>query len=223
MTILQETYEQTIEALLDAAGKVLEATYEDEQKTRQAIAALERLRSSVEQKIDILSRETVKAIAGSANTTAEKAAGLLQEKFVEADAAANRARDRYVRATNSLGWRLFGLAVLLQVLIFAGVWLIVQRTIPSQADIAARRQVLQQLAQQTVDQQGQVAELDRQIKVKQRKVTELDRRGAKVEWKTCADREQNIHLCFRTDEQAEQAEAFESADGEKTYRAPWGY
>ncbi|GAB3555223.1 hypothetical protein GCM10027343_43790 [Noviherbaspirillum agri] len=220
MTIVQGTYEQSVEALLDAAGKVLEATYEDEQKVRQAIASLERLRSSVELKVDILSRETVKAIADSADTTANKAAGLLQEKFVEADAAAGRARDRYVRATHSLGWRLFGLAALLQGLIFAGGWLIVQRTIPSQAEIMARQQVLQQLAQQMVDQQGQMAELDRQIKAKQRKVTELDRRGAKVEWTTCADSEQNTHLCFRTDEHAA---AFQSADGGKTYRAPWGY
>ncbi|MDW9226136.1 hypothetical protein C7S15_0683 [Burkholderia cepacia] len=110
--------------------------------------------------------------------------------------------------------------MLVQLLIFFGVWIIVERTLPSQDDIAARRQMLQQLTQQISGQQSQAAELDRQIKAKQRKVNDLDRRGARVEWTTCNDSEQMSHLCFRVDAQAEDVT---SGDGEKTYRVPWGY
>ncbi|QIY41761.1 hypothetical protein FOC28_18985 [Burkholderia cenocepacia] len=221
MKLSQGTHEQTVEALLDAAGKVLEATYEDEQRSRQAITSLERLRTTVEEKVGTLSRDTVKLIEGSSEATATQAAKLLREKFVEADVAAEHARARYVRATHSLGWRLFGLAVLVQLLIFVGVWVIVARTLPSQDDIAARRQTLQELAQQISGQQSQAAELDRQIKAKQRKVNDLDRRGgARVEWTTCSDSEQVSHLCFRTDDQAGD---FTSGNGGKTFRVPWGY
>lgn len=220
MKQLPRTHEQTIEGLLDAAGKVLEATYEDEQRTRQAITSLERLRATVEEKIGALSRDTVKVIEGASDTTATQAARLLQEKFVEADVAAERARARYVRATQGLAWRLFGLAVLMQLLIFAGVWVIVARTLPSRDEISGRRQVLDQLAQQVSSEQTQLAELDRQIKTKQRKVSDLDRRGARVEWTTCTDSEQVSHLCFRADEEVG---GIPSRDGDKTYRVPSGY
>lgn len=220
MKLSQTTHEQTVEELLDAAGKVLEATYEDEQRTRQAITSLERLSTTVEEKVGALSRDTVKLIEGASDATATQAARLLQEKFVEADVAAERARARYVRATQGLAWRLFGLAVLMQLLIFAGVWYIVARTLPSQDEISARRQVLEQLPQQISLRQSQVAELDRQIKTKQRKVNDLDRRGARVQWTTCTDSEQVSRLCFRADEQAG---GFPSSDGDKTYRVPWGY
>lgn len=216
----QESHEKTVERLLDAAGKVLEATYEDEQRTHRAITELERLRTSVEQKISTLSRDTVVLIEGASDTTAKKAAELLQHKFLEADAAAERARARYVQAAQGLGWRLFGLAALMQLLLFVAGWLILGRTLPSEDDIADRRQTVQQLRHQTVDLQGQVADLDRQIKSRQRKVNDLDRRGARVDWTVCKDNAQISHLCFRTDEEAGD---FSSANGEKTYRIPWGY
>lgn len=219
MKLSQRTHEQTIEELLDAAGKVLEATYEDEQRARQAIASLERLRTTVEEKVGALSRDTLKLIEGASDATATQAAKLLQEKFVEADVAAERARARYVGAAQGLGWRLFGLAVLMQLLIFVGVSGIVARTLPSQGEISARRQMLEQLAQQISGEQSQIAELDLQIKTKQRKVNDLDRRGARVEWTTCNDSEQS-RLCFRADEQAGE---FKSGDGNKAYRVPWGY
>lgn len=216
----QETHEKTVEFLLDAAGKVLEATYEDEQRTRQAITALERLRISVEQKFSTLSHDTVILIESASDTTAKKAAELLQHKFSEADAAAERARARYVKATQGFGLRLFGLAALLQLLLLIAGWLILERTLPSEEEIADRRQILQQLRQQTTDLQGKITDLDRQIKSKQRKVNDLERRGASVNWTVCKDNTQLSHLCFRTDEEAGD---FSSADGEKTYRIPWGY
>jgi hypothetical protein len=220
MNLPQKSHERTVEVLLDAAGKVLEATYEDTGRTRQAIASLEHLRTSVEQRIDALSRDTVRLIEASSEQTAQQAAVLLQDKFLKADAVAEQACMRYAGAARGLSWRLAGLATLLQVAIFGTAWLVAGRTLPSDAEIASRRQVILELTEKIVDLQAQSAQLDRQIKTKQGKVNHLDHRGAKLIWQTCPDQERVNHPCIRTDERTE--EVF-GMDGETTYRIPWGY
>ncbi|KVR67892.1 MULTISPECIES: hypothetical protein [Burkholderia cepacia complex] len=213
MNFPEKAHAQTVESLLDAAGKVLEATYEDEGRARRAIESLEKLSVKVENKLNSLADSVVSQIDSSAGKTAETAAKLLQDKFVEADTAAEQARDRYDQAAQRLGWRLFGLAVLLQLLIFAGVWLIVRQTFPSQEEINTRQEILRQQAQQ-------ISDLDQQIKTKQHKVNDLDRRGAKVEWTTCHDDDGQSHLCFRVDGQTGD---FGPSDRTKIYRIPLGY
>jgi hypothetical protein len=197
----RDSQSDAFQRLFDAANKVLEATYNDEKSARMAIEALERTRALVERRLDDLKRETVRAIDASASTTATQAAALLREKFKDADEVANRAAKRYADAENTLGWKLLGIAMLVQATLLGGLWLLVQRTVPSYTEIEARRVEIQRLETQ---------------------VTELERRGGGLYLTTCIDRSKRTHLCYRTNETIDDGPYSSQADG-KTFRIPWGY
>ncbi|WP_104656255.1 hypothetical protein [Ralstonia insidiosa] len=192
---------KAFQQLFDAAGKVLEATYTDAQSTRQAIQALSHTRDLVERRLNELHREVTHSVEGAAETTAERTAELLREKFEQADQAADRAAQRYTRAANGLGWKLLALALLMQVAIFVGVWLLVQNTVPSLSEIEARRQ--------------EVVQLERQVAA-------LERRGGRLELRDCLDGNKRSHPCFRTDEEKLAGVYQDKGDG-KTFRIPWGH
>lgn len=194
--------EEQFQRLFDAANKILEAAYADEQAAQRAITQLERSRELMERRIQDLQRSVVHTVEQSASVTASQAATLLQEKFKEADQAAEMASQRYARASRSLGLRLFGFTLLAQLIALASVWWLLQRTIPPYSEIVARRAEVQQL---------------------ERRVEELERRGGRLEFATCADPYQKkSRLCVRTDE-GRVERAFQSEGDERTFRIVWGH
>lgn len=197
--MMQDSYRRDFQRLHDAANKVLEATYNDERAARQAIRALDRTRMLVEQRVGELKREVVRSIDASASTTATQAAALLRDKFKEADEAASRAARRYAEAERTLGWKLLGIALLVEAALLGGLWLLVQRTVPAYAEIEARR--------------AEVRRLDAHV-------AELERRGGRLELARCTDHREHEHLCYRTNEAIDHGPY--RADG-KTFRIPWGY
>lgn len=199
--MIRDSQSDAFQRLFDAANKVLEATYIDAKSARMAIEALERTRALVERRLDDLKRETVRSIDASASTTAVQAAALLGEKFKEADEAASRAATRYANAEKTLGWKLLRITMLVQVTLFGGLWLLVQRTVPSYTEIEARRVEIQRLETQ---------------------VTELERRGGGLDLATCTDSRKRDHLCYRTNETIDDGPYSSRGDG-KTFRIPWGY
>lgn len=196
----QPFYEKDFQTLFDTAGKILEATYTDEQLTRQAIQALNQTRERLEQRLTGMARDVEKTITSSASTTATTAANLIQEKFREADSAADQAAQRYQRAARTLGWRLFGGALLLQACLFGGMWLFLNHTLPGHEEIQTRRLEVRHLEQQ---------------------LATLEKKGAKIVLSQCLDKTNNRkYVCIRTDENKP---AWNGDDGVSTYRVPFGY
>jgi len=212
--------EVAFQRLYDAANKILEATYNDEETARKAIEALSTTRTRLERRIDELSREVTKAVDSSVSKTATEAARLLTEKFKEADAAAERARDRYELAGRRITWKLLSWAVVLQCLLLVGGWLIVQRTLPSQSEIDSRYQVIERLSQQASRLRTQIGNMQRDANGLTVKVAKLERRGGRLEIENCAESGQPQRLCVRTNESDSESPI---TIGEKTYRIPWGY
>lgn len=212
--------EAAFQRLYDAANKILEATYNDEEAARQAIHSLSATRTRLEQRFSELAREVTEKVDSSALRTANEAARLLAEKFTEADDAAERARDRYNDAGRRLTWKLIGGAAVLQCLLLAGAGLIVERTLPSQDEIDARRQTIEQLSQQASDSRTQLGNLQRDVTTMTRKVASLERRGGRLELENCAEERQPQRICIRTNEGDSDAPI---TIGDKTYRIPWGY
>lgn len=213
-------HEAAFQRLYDTANKILEATYNDEEAARKAINALSTTRIQLERKVDELARDVTAKIDSSAGKTADEAARLLADKFVQADTAAARARSRYETAGQNLTWKLLGGAAVLQLVLLAGAWLIVQRTLPSQVEVESRRQTIEQLSQQASELRTQVANLQRDANGMARKVKNLEQRGGRLEIANCADDRQSPLLCVRTNETDSDGPI---TIGEKTYRIPWGY
>ncbi|KUZ65063.1 hypothetical protein WI36_27490 [Burkholderia ubonensis] len=213
-------HEIAFRRLYDVANKILEATYNDEEAARKAIDALSTTRTRLERKIDELARDVTAKVDSSASRTANEAARLLTENFREADAAAERARDRYETAGRRMTWKLLGGAAALQCMLLAGAWLIVQRTLPSQAEVDTRRQTIEQLSQQASELRTQVGNLQRDASGMARKVANLERRGGRLEILNCAEQGQSPRLCIRTNEADSEVPM---TIGDKTYRIPWGY
>lgn len=213
-------YEAAFQRLYDAANRILEASYNDEETARKAIDALSATRIRLERKIDELSRDVTAKIDSSALKTATEAACLLTEKFREADAAAKRARDRYELAGRKLTWRLLGGAAALQLVLIVGAWLIVQHALPSQAEVDTRRQTIEQLSLQASNLRLQIGNMQRDANGMARKVANLERRGGRLEVQNCAEEGQSARPCIRTNETDSEAPI---TIGDKTYRIPWGY
>jgi predicted nucleic acid-binding Zn-ribbon protein len=213
-------YDEAFQSLFDAANRILEATERDEATARSAICALEQTRQRVEAQLGAISSKVTGAIEQSAGTTATETARLLQERFLDADDAAERAKDRYEQAAKWLGWKTCGFAVLLQMAIIGGVWLLVTQTIPSQAELDTRRASIEQLEEQASALRVQKTDLEHQVTVLNRKVVVLERRGGGLQLSTCSSTDEQDHVCFRTNED-DQALPYVVAG--KTYRIPSGY
>ncbi|MFP3708530.1 hypothetical protein SB783_31410 [Paraburkholderia sp. SIMBA_009] len=213
-------HEAAFQRLYDTANKILEATYNDEEAARKAINTLSTTRIQLERTINELARDVSSRIDSSAEKTADKAARLLAEKFEQADAAAARARNRYESAGRKLTWKLLGGCAVLQLVLLAGAWLIVQQTLPSQTEVETRRQTIEQLSQQASELRVQVASLQRDASGMARKVKNLEQRGGRLEITNCADGRQSPLPCIRTNETDSDGPI---TIGEKTYRIPWGY
>lgn len=198
----QSINEKNFQILFDTAGKILEATYIDEQLARQAIQALNETQGRLEQRLNQLSRNIENTIKSSASSTATETANLIYGKFTEADKAAEQAAQRYNQAAKTLGWRLFGGAILLQFFIFLGIWLFLNHTLPSYEEIKAKQQKSIQLEQQ---------------------LSELKSKGANIVLTKCLDKaSQKQYLCIRTDERSQRPSIYYGDNGE-TYRIPFGY
>lgn len=193
--------------LYDTAQKLLELSLTDEQSARDAIGnlnlavtALDRTREILEHKLGRISGSVVQTIEASAETTADKVANLLQKKFQDANTAATEAASRYNDAAKMLTWKLAAVALGAQVALFGGAWLLVQRTIPSVAEIESRKQ--------TIAQQAAM-------------LATLEERGGMLDVATCVDKKGREHQCFRTDESIV-SDPFRRSGEDKTYRVLWG-
>ncbi|MBS1002118.1 hypothetical protein JK169_14100 [Acetobacter persici] len=198
-----QMHDQRIQSLLDAVGGVLEAAYVDEKSARTVIKALEQTRQLVESEMVSLSRRVTTTIDTSAEETATRAAGLLQEKFSEANRRADEAAERYRHAAQWLNLKLIGVALFIQVCVLVGGWFFVQRTVPSSAEIDARRTEIQQM---------------------DANITFLKQKGGKLQFTQCEGSNREKYLCIRTNEgQYPNAFANNDGNGNATYRIPFGY
>ena len=175
---------------LTAINKILEATYNDQEAAEKAIKALDVAREQFERRLNIQLNTVTQAVENSASDTATKAAALLRGNFIEADKAAIVARSRYEDAAQSLGWKMFSMALVAAVTFIGSVFLLIWYMTPSLDDIHARRQEVMQLEQAALA---------------------LEKRGAKLIWNNCGKR-----ICFKTVE--EKGENWRAQDD--TYRIP---
>ncbi|QBG99093.1 hypothetical protein [Xanthomonas oryzae] len=103
----REVSDRDIQLFFDSAGKLLEAAENDGAKARKAINALTSFQSQVDARLSQLEVKVAQKIEAAAERTADKAAKLLQDRFREADAAAEKAAERYHQAAASLTFRLW--------------------------------------------------------------------------------------------------------------------
>lgn len=183
----------------DALHKVLEATATNQKSAEDAINALSALRTAVARDLRELSESVNSTMKELAPKAAERAAGLLQQNFKVADEAARGAARHYERASGFLTWKLVGMTLLAQSVLLMGVWLLARSSIPSVAEIEARRQEIKEMAQQ---------------------VAILESRGGRLQMDQCKDSRGRMRLCFRTNESDERV--FQRPDDGKTFRIPWG-
>lgn len=203
----QTSHTLQFQELYDTAQKLLEVALTDELSARdaitnldEAVTALNRTRGQLEQKLGQISGVVVQTIEAAAETTADKAASLLQEKFQEANRAAAEATSRYKDAARKLTWKLAAVALSVQVVLLGGVWLLVQRTVPSLAEIESRKQTI---AQQTAT------------------LAALEKQGGKFDTVPCSDPKGRVRQCFRTDESIGSG-PLKRPNDDKTYRILWG-
>ena len=187
-------YQKELELLFDAAGRILEATNNDQQTTQNLIKELRALRTVLERDIRTLSANTISTIERSAETTAHRAAELLAEKFAAADNAAEMAAYRYEQAAKQFNWRFLGASLIFTSVLFAGALTLVLQYLSSKSAIDQRRNELVFLED---------------------RLAQLEKQGIRAQFRQCSDSEGRIYLCVQTDE-----EVIETAfsDGKKTYR-----
>ncbi len=172
-----KTYDEMIRAQAEIVSTILTTGIENQEAADKAFKALDRLRSEVTQNVSALATNVTLQIGSSAETTAKKAAELLHEKFIEADAAAEAAAKRYRTAGRWLSLKLFmGLIIFLMALGLAA-WLLVLPLLPSFEELQMRRD---------------------EISTLNARVADLEKKGIHLEWSTCLDKSNRPLLCFRT-------------------------
>ena len=194
---------QHIHSQLDMAGRVLEATYNDQAATEAAIKEMNAARHQFDARLTKLMLDVTNSIENLGPKTATKAATLLQSNFKQADEAAQSARIRYEGAARHLGWKMFGMTILSGALICGASYYMLERSIPPQAEIDRRWKT--------------IADLDADITQLKATVAQLELRGGRLTTSTCIVGKAAV-TCFRTDEgQAPQP----YGKGNETYRLPW--
>ncbi|WP_025804985.1 hypothetical protein [Pseudomonas chlororaphis] len=104
-----EDTEKELRALVNAAGRIMAAAEKDRETAAQAVKELGKLEARLQQGLASIPGVVAKSVDQLAISTADKAAGLLTEKFREANAAAAEATQNYQRASaelkqGGLGW-----------------------------------------------------------------------------------------------------------------------
>ncbi|WP_227107307.1 hypothetical protein [Chromobacterium rhizoryzae] len=191
-----------IQSQMDVVQKILEATYNDQQATEKAISDLNLLRQQVDQRINFLKWDITEAIESSAEKTASKAADLLASKFADADKAAQSAKKRYESSARHLGWKLFAMWALVQLILLGCAYWMFQRTIPSKVEIESRRQIVESLRQD-------LAQIEKETDAMKRRQAKL------IKFEKCQQNDGTIVACIQIDN----TEAWTGKNGE-SYRRP---
>ncbi|AZD84274.1 hypothetical protein C4K14_1433 [Pseudomonas chlororaphis subsp. aureofaciens] len=114
-----ENIEKELRALVNAAGRIMVAAEKDRETAAQAVKDLGKLEVRLHQGLTSIPAVVAKSVDQLAASTAERAAGLLTEKFREANAAAADVTQSYQQASaelkqGGLGWLMvFQTAVLI--------------------------------------------------------------------------------------------------------------
>ncbi|EIX9398047.1 TPA: hypothetical protein ACIJ20_002631 [Pseudomonas aeruginosa] len=97
-----EDIEKELRALVSAAGRIMVAAEKDRETAAQAVKELGKLEARLQQGLAAIPGVVARSVDQMATSTADKAAGLLTEKFREANAAAADATQRYQQASAEL-------------------------------------------------------------------------------------------------------------------------
>ncbi|EPM46849.1 hypothetical protein [Pseudomonas syringae] len=122
-------HDRNFELIFGAAQKILEAAKANQDASIKTAESLRALEKSFGERLSTLERTVTESINSSVDRTSTKAAGLLREKFDEADAAAMRAARLYnasAKALDKRSWIYFLAAQLALVACVAGaayLWL----------------------------------------------------------------------------------------------------
>lgn len=187
-------HDRNFQALFGSARKILEAAEVNESESRRAAGALRELQDNVEKKLTRLEADVKQSIESSAQSTASQAAELLSKRFVEADAAAQRASKLYDTAAKKLHSRLWLYFISAQATILTLAVVSLYLWVPSLDEIKARRV----------------------------EVMRLDELASRVEWSKCTVGNGQTRNCIRTDE-SEHTDNFGDKKKGETYRIPKGY
>lgn len=171
-------YDETIRAQAEIIATLLTVCTQNTNDAKKAIAALENSRTKLTEDVSTLTANVQAAIAQSADDTATRAAKLLQEKFMQADAAADAAARRYLQAGRWLGTKTFLLLLSCLAAIALAGWLIAAPLLPTFEELQKRRD---DVASLTAHAEG------------------LAKKGVNLEWTYCRDQNQPKTMCFRTD------------------------
>ncbi|MEC5080441.1 hypothetical protein [Xanthomonas oryzae] len=187
MTQKREISDRDIQLFFDSAGKLLEAAESDGAKARKAIDALTSFQSQVGARLSQLEVKVVQKIEAAAERTADKAAKLLQERFHEADAAAEKAAERYRQAAARLTFRLWTYSIAPPAVVLLVLAVLAFAMIPSLDDINQRR--------------AELSSLDSQIQ------------GKRLRWTTCMQDSKPVP-CFEA-VQGQEVNCFNATDGSR--------
>lgn len=193
-TSKEQVHDRNFQALFGSARKILEAAEVNESESRRATGALRELQDNVEKKLSRLEAGVKQSIESSAQSTASQAAELLSKRFIEADAAAQRAAKLYDTAAKKLDSRRWLYFLSAQATILTLVVVSLYLWVPSLDEIKARRV----------------------------EVMRLDELASRVEWSKCIVGNGQTRNCIRTDE-SEHTDNFGDKKKGETYRIPKGY
>ncbi|HCE7024984.1 TPA: hypothetical protein ACXJVA_000041 [Pseudomonas aeruginosa] len=114
-----EDIEKELRTLVNAAGRIMAAAEKDRETAAQAVKELGKLEARLQQGLAAIPGVVARSVDQLATSTADRAAGLLTEKFREADTAAADVTQSYQEASaalkrGGLGWVMaFQVAVLI--------------------------------------------------------------------------------------------------------------
>lgn len=190
-----EYYDKAIRAQVEIVASLLNVSTQNNNDTKKAVAALENLRLRLTQDVSTMTGNVQATVAQAADSTATKAAELLQKNFAQANAAADAAARRYLQAGRWLGIKTFLVLLACLAAILVGGWLMAAPLLPTFEELQKRRDEIASLTALAED---------------------LEKKGVKLEWTHCSDRNKTKVMCFRTDGQT-----YTAPKSGATYASPY--
>lgn len=192
----QQYFDRQLQALFDGINALLSAQTNDQQNVAKAIKQSAELHQSIRTTVYHLAENVPEQIKQAAEESSETIANTVLQRLNNVNEKAMVTAHVFDKATQRLGFKLFGMGVLVLTLCFAMMWLFIMFYVPSLDDIEERRYEL--------------AKLNTTIE-------KLEMLGARAQLATCPINKKSVP-CIRTDERYEKGTW--GSNGE-TYRLIW--
>lgn len=170
-----------IDPLYDALGRVLAAAENHQQAADRSIQAMNKASANLEHKANTLDGQLSREMTRAMDLAVADAAKALTAQFKTAHELAKQAETRYRNSVRWAAWKVFATATIFGVVLILSTAYLIQGTIPSYTEIEALR--------------SEKAYLTKNI-------SELERRGGRVNLSPCSDESNRRRLCVKIDEQA---------------------